>query len=428
MTNSPDNHSARKNIPGRAARLLLAAAIAFVPAMSALAQPQPTTTPAANGASATRPGDRQGITALPGGRLIINFQDAEINTVLRELSQVAGYSIVTRLNLQGRVNRIMNLSGVSPAQAVDLLNGALDGLGYYAIKQEMTLNIVTKEEGRPRVRVLTASKPDDLQATDELVTVIIPLKYASATQLRQDLQPLVNPAADFTANASSNSLMMTDIMANIKRVVEIVTSLDTHIVDASDVKVIQLEYATAADVARLINDLFRTTGQGGGGGGAPGGGQQGRAGGAGFQQGGGFQQQGRGGGGGGGQGGGRGGGRSDRNIKDNFAPVDPSAILAKVAALPITSWNYKDDPASRHIGPMAQDFFSAFGAGTDDKTITYLDEGGVALAAVQGLNKKVEEKDAKIQQLEKELNELKAMVQNLAKQSADNNGSAASQR
>ena len=41
--------------------------------------------------------------------------------------------------------------------------------------------------------------------------------------------------------------------------------------------------------------------------------------------------------------------------------------------------DYKD------IGPMAQDFYKAFGLGLDNKHITTIDEGGVALAAIQGL-------------------------------------------
>jgi hypothetical protein len=110
-------------------------------------------------------------------------------------------------------------------------------------------------------------------------------------------------------------------------------------------------------------------------------------------------------------------GGSDRNIKTNFAPVDVQTVLARVAAMPITTWNYKADLAKRHLGPMAQDFYGAFGIGQDDKTITFLDEGGVALAAIQGLNQKLEDKDAKIQALEKEVSELKALVEALARKS-----------
>jgi hypothetical protein len=123
-------------------------------------------------------------------------------------------------------------------------------------------------------------------------------------------------------------------------------------------------------------------------------------------------------GGGGGAAGGAGGfGGSDRNIKTNFAPVDAQTVLAKVAAMPITTWNYKDDLDKRHLGPMAQDFYGAFGIGQDDKTITFLDEGGVALAAIKGLNQKLEEKDAKILALAKEVSELKALVQTLVPKS-----------
>jgi hypothetical protein len=89
---------------------------------------------------------------------------------------------------------------------------------------------------------------------------------------------------------------------------------------------------------------------------------------------------------------------SDRNAKENFTVVDRQTILAKIAALPVTEWNYKDDAANtKHIGPVAQDFEAAFGLnGGDDKRISVVDEGGVALAAIQGLNQKVDEKEAKI--------------------------------
>lgn len=85
---------------------------------------------------------------------------------------------------------------------------------------------------------------------------------------------------------------------------------------------------------------------------------------------------------------------SDRNAKENFAPVDPQEILAKVAALPISRWNYKEDTDNPHLGPMAQDFKAAFGTGADDRHIATVDADGVALAAIQGLNQKLERENA----------------------------------
>ncbi|HEY1787636.1 MAG TPA: tail fiber domain-containing protein, partial [Verrucomicrobiae bacterium] len=103
---------------------------------------------------------------------------------------------------------------------------------------------------------------------------------------------------------------------------------------------------------------------------------------------------------------------SDRAVKENFTPINPKEVLSKVLAMPVNKWQYKTDAVGiNHIGPMAQDFHSAFGLnGTDDKHISVVDEGGVALAAIQGLNQKLNEKDTEIQALEARLEKLERLV------------------
>lgn len=110
---------------------------------------------------------------------------------------------------------------------------------------------------------------------------------------------------------------------------------------------------------------------------------------------------------------------SDRNVKENFQPVDPREVLEKIINMPITEWNVISDPAKlRHIGPMAQDFKAAFDLGTDDRHINSGDMDGVTLAAIQGLYKVVKEKDAEIKALEKKaarVDELEARLAELEK-------------
>jgi hypothetical protein len=99
---------------------------------------------------------------------------------------------------------------------------------------------------------------------------------------------------------------------------------------------------------------------------------------------------------------------SDRNLKENLALVDGRQVLAQLSALPIYTWSAKGgDPAVRHMGPMAQDFYSIFRLGTDDKTISTIDLDGVALVSIQALYQLSLEKDKKIEQLTKELEELR---------------------
>jgi hypothetical protein len=112
---------------------------------------------------------------------------------------------------------------------------------------------------------------------------------------------------------------------------------------------------------------------------------------------------------------------SDRNVKRDFAPIDGRVVLDKVLSLPVQGWSYTNSPSVRHLGPVAQDFKAAFGLGADDKSIATVDADGVALAAIQGLNQKLEEtraaqakeikeRDSRIQALEEKLSRLDAFI------------------
>jgi hypothetical protein len=99
---------------------------------------------------------------------------------------------------------------------------------------------------------------------------------------------------------------------------------------------------------------------------------------------------------------------SDRNMKENFEPVDGAVVLNKLSQMPITTWNYKtQDPSIRHIGPMAQDF-AGFGVGEDDKHITTIDADGIALAAIQELAKQVQELKAENKKLQERIETLES--------------------
>lgn len=106
---------------------------------------------------------------------------------------------------------------------------------------------------------------------------------------------------------------------------------------------------------------------------------------------------------------------SDRNLKRGFQAVDVGHILSEVVAMPVTRWFYKTEgDAIHHIGPVAQDFYAAFGLGRSDKTIGTVDEGGVALAAIQGLNQKVEKENVALKSenatLKAEINAIRARL------------------
>jgi len=129
---------------------------------------------------------------------------------------------------------------------------------------------------------------------------------------------------------------------------------------------------------------------------------------------------------------------SDVHLKTDFNDVDARKILERVAALPVREWRYTNENADvKHLGPTAQDFRAAFGFGDDDKSIGTVDADGVALAAIQGLNQKLEagsrksedrsrsleekleQKQTEITELKRELHELKQLIHSRIHQLTD---------
>jgi hypothetical protein len=101
---------------------------------------------------------------------------------------------------------------------------------------------------------------------------------------------------------------------------------------------------------------------------------------------------------------------SSRATKENFTFVDGDDVLARLRKVPVSTWNYiAEGQQSRHLGPMAEDFYSAFRLGTTDKAIGIQDAVGVSLAAVKALDARTTE----LQQKTEEVDQLRAKVNTL---------------
>ncbi len=105
-------------------------------------------------------------------------------------------------------------------------------------------------------------------------------------------------------------------------------------------------------------------------------------------------------------------GSSDVHRKEAITSINYNEVLNKITQIPITEWQYKGSE-ERHIGPMAQDFYAAFGLGLGETTIATVDADGVALAAIKALaleNEKLRDINTvileRLQVLERKLEEL----------------------
>ena len=191
-------------------------------------------------------------------RVMFNFSDASVDSILDYLSEALGFIIIREARIDSRVS-VTSRQAVNAAEAVDLLNTVLRPLNYTAVQSGRTLRILNRDKAKKsNIPVHYGADPKEIRDTDDLITQVIPLGQVDAVRLRQDLTNLFSPDADIASNAGSNTIIITDSSANIRRIVEIIAALNRQTASSTDIKVFQLEFASAANAARLINEVFKT--------------------------------------------------------------------------------------------------------------------------------------------------------------------------
>ena len=191
----------------------------------------------------------------------LNFKDTPIDTILAYLSETAGLVVVSETNLTDRMT-VISRQSLSVDEAVSLINTVLQEKGYTAIKNGKTLKIATLTAAKKMsIPIYTGSDPKLIPASDDVITCIIPVSYAKAATLKDNLTAFLSENTDLTANTDTNTLILTDTANNIRRIMEIIKAIDTHMAAVAEIRVFSLKYADAEDTADLINDLFESQSQ-----------------------------------------------------------------------------------------------------------------------------------------------------------------------
>jgi general secretion pathway protein D len=221
--------------------------------------------------------------AIPGNgmpevekKVSLRFTRASLDQVLRYISNITGYTIVKDSEVSGDIT-ILSEKDVTVEDALAALNSALAVKGYTSIRIGNILKIVSVEGAKQaEVKVQVGTDPTKIKPSDEFVTQIMPLAYSDAVELKRDLATLMPKRGDLSANARSNTLIVTENASNVRRFAEIIKQLDAPQASVTQIRVFTLINADAQTLANTLNDLFKsdtltTTGTGVTGGGGPGG-------------------------------------------------------------------------------------------------------------------------------------------------------------
>jgi general secretion pathway protein D len=208
--------------------------------------------------------------------LRVNFHGAPLNLVLDYLSDAAGFIINKQADVKGTVE-VWSKQPVTKDEAVELLSSVLKKNGYGMTRNGRILTIVAMDSVKTAdTDIVVNSDPGEIEKSDEIQTQIIPVHYATASQLVANLEQLLPTSATLSANESANTLILVATKTDIKRMLKIVSALDNSMASASSIKVRALRFADAKETANLITQLFtqNSNNQQGGGGnnfGGPGG-------------------------------------------------------------------------------------------------------------------------------------------------------------
>lgn len=207
-------------------------------------------------AAAEEPAPATSRRAGPDDGILLNFQDASIEAVLKHLSEVTGLTIIKPSEVEGRIT-VISRQSLSVEQAVQLINSVLNVQGFAAVRTGDVLKLIPLSEvSTAGIPVAVGADPQLIPETDEVITQVIPLRSVQAPQLVDDLRPLIAPSAVLTANADSNTVVITDTAARVRRLVTVIAAIDRSQVGAMDVRVFPLQYARATDAAQLVNEIF----------------------------------------------------------------------------------------------------------------------------------------------------------------------------
>jgi general secretion pathway protein D len=214
--------------------------------------------------------------------LRMNFHGAPLSLVLDYLSEAAGFIINKQTSVRGTVE-VWSKQPVSKDEAIELLSSVLKKNGYSLTRSGRILTIVPLDSVKTAdTEIVVNADPNEVEKSDEIQTQVIPVRYATASQLVRNLELLLPTTATLSANESANTLILVATKTDIKRMLKIVSALDNSLATSSSIKVRPLRYADAKETANLITQLYSQqnstqTGQGGAGngpgfGGGPGGG------------------------------------------------------------------------------------------------------------------------------------------------------------
>ena len=225
-------------------RTATAIAVLLLAAGSALAQPDNATVQRA------RPGSSTGPAVRASSPVTLNFVNADIEAVTRAIGVMLNRQIIIDPRVKGTIT-VYSEQPVSVAEAYRNYLAALRGLGFTVVEAAGFLKVLPEPDAKLQAGSV-AVETSNVRG-DQILTQIFRVQHENANNLVAVLRPLISPNNTINANPGNNSLVITDYADNLQRIAKIIAAMDTP--GTSDIEIVPLKHAVAADLAPLVQRL-----------------------------------------------------------------------------------------------------------------------------------------------------------------------------
>ena len=188
----------------------------------------------------------------------LNFINADIEGVVKAMSEITGRNFVLDSRVKGTIN-IISSKPMPRALVYEVFLSALRLQGFAVVEDRGIAKIIPEAEAKLHPSPTFGQLERARIGGDRIETRIFTLKYESATQMLPILRPLIAPNNTIAAYQNSNSLVITDYANNLQRLEKIIDAIDQP--SGTDPIMIPLQYASAVDVAATVNRLFAEAAQ-----------------------------------------------------------------------------------------------------------------------------------------------------------------------
>lgn len=192
-------------------------------------------------------------------KIRLDLRDAEIKTVVNLLAKLSDLIVIMGDDVKGKVT-ISSPKDVTVEEAYEIVMAMLETKGISLIKTDKFLKVIQKREAIQKpIDTYYGLAPESVPSEDRVVTHIIPLKNANASDILGSIRPLISPTGNAFENKNTNAIVMTDVATNIRRLLTIIGYLDVVRIDPvgdESTVVFPIKYMKAKDIADPLSKVF----------------------------------------------------------------------------------------------------------------------------------------------------------------------------